>query len=461
MFKWFFGFSDNEKVFSSMILFFYNLLLFMLLPALIPYHAYRSLSRGRRMALAERFGLIPAADLERVRGRKVVLVHAVSVGETIAVLPLLKGMKARYPDKVLVLSNGTETGRSVALKSGVADLCVYFPFDYPFAVAAMLERLGPELVVIMETEIWPNFLAKAKSLGIPVVLANGRISDRSCRRYLRFAWFFRPVLHKFAALCMQSALDASRIQAIGAQAHRVHVAGNLKYEIPLRQTTPEQAALLKQEYRIPPGALLFTGASTHPGEEEAVLDAYRALTDAGCEAFLVLAPRHPERAPAVADLIGRRALPFSQRSSLTGDGPPLAAGEVLLLDTVGELMRIFTVSDLVFMGGSLVPTGGHNPLEPASCGVPVLFGPHMENFREIAALCLAHGAALQVPDAAALAEQTVLLANDPGRRADLGRQGSRIIEENSGACERHLEVMAASLAAAEKPTSAGLRGARG
>ena len=431
-----------------MIKFLYNVLLLLIIPVLIPFHAYRSVSRGRRSALLERFGLIPASDLDLVKGAQTILVHAVSVGETIAVLPLLKGLKARYPEKRLVLSNGTETGRSVALKSGLADLCIYFPFDYPFAVGAVLDRIRPELVVIMETEIWPNFIAKAKSRSIPVVLANGRISDRSFHRYLRFAWFFRPVLANLTALCMQSAEDAERIKAIGAAPETVHVAGNLKYDIALQQMTPEKAAQVKKQYRIPSHALVFTAASTHDGEEDAALDAYRALLQSGGDHFLVLAPRHPERAPAVAELLKKRGIPFLLRSSLAGDATPLHAGHALLLDTVGELLKIFTVSDLVFMGGSLVPTGGHNPLEPASCGVPVLFGPHTENFREITALFLRHGGGVQIPDAGALSRELCFLASDAGRRAAIGRQGMKIIEESSGSTERHLEVMDCCLVAA-------------
>ena len=444
-----------------MVNFFYNLLLLALLPVLIPYHAYRSLRRGRPLALRERFGLIPAAELERISGGRTILVHAVSVGETIAVLPLLKGLKARYPEKRLVLSNGTETGRSVALQSGLADLCIYFPFDYPFAVAAVLETIRPELVVVMETEIWPNFIARARRLRIPVLLANGRISDRSYHRYLRFAWFFRPVLANISTFCMQTALDASRIEAIGAAPEKVRVAGNLKYEIAARQSTPEQKALLKEQYGIPANALVFTAASTHEGEEEQVLAAYRALPAGSAAHFLVLAPRHPERAPAVAELLRKSGISFRLRSSLTGAASPLLPGEALLLDSVGELMRLFAVSDLVFMGGSLVPTGGHNPLEPASCGVPVMFGPHTHNFREITALFLRHGAGVLVPDARGLAEQLRLLAGDAERRRAIGSQGLRIIEENSGAAERHLEAVAACLAGGRPASSDGGGGKRG
>ncbi len=426
----------------------YNLLLWLILPLLVPYHAYRSLSRGRRTAFLERFGSIPPAELESVRGSGTILVHAVSVGETLASMPLLKGIRSRFPEKKLVITNVTETGRSVALKSGAADLCIYFPFDYPFAVRSILKKVRPDLVVIMETEIWPNFIREARALGIPVVLANGRISDRSVSRYLRFSWFFRPVLQRLSALCMQTAVDAERITLIGAHPGAVHVAGNLKYDIPVTRAGSEEVRELKAKYGIPREPFVFTAASTHEGEEALVLEAYLALLQREPSSFLILAPRHPERAPAVAELLKRSGVPFVLRSRLGAGGEEPAAGGVLLLDTVGELAGLYGASDLVFVGGSLVPTGGHNPLEPAARAVPVLFGPHMENFREIAALFLAHRGGIQLPDAGALTGELSRLAGDPAARAEMGRRGAGILEQSAGATKRHIGIMADCLGAA-------------
>jgi 3-deoxy-D-manno-octulosonic-acid transferase len=428
-----------------MIRLFYNLVLLLLLPGIVAFHYYRSKSRGRRTAFRERFGYIPGSDLARIAGARVIWVHAVSVGETIASFPLLKGLRARYPGHLLVLTNVTETGRSVALKSGLADLCLYLPFDYGFAVQAALAKVRPELIVLMETELWPNFIAAAAGRGIPVLLANGRISDRSFGRYLKLRWFFRPILRQLSALCMQTGEDAARITAIGAAPDTVHVTGNLKYDVPLVRATPERVSEIKAKYGIPEGALVFTAASTHEGEDEAALAAYRGLLSGPGAHFMILAPRHPERAPAVAELLDRHGIPFLFRSQLTA-GRALRGGEVLLLDTVGELAGLYAASDLVFVGGSLVPTGGHNPLEPASCGVPVLFGPHMENFREISALFLASGAGAQVADAAGLARAVSELAAAPANRLEMGRRGTLLLQECSGATERHLEIAAALLA---------------
>ncbi|MBJ6725955.1 3-deoxy-D-manno-octulosonic acid transferase [Geomesophilobacter sediminis] len=419
----------------------YNLLLFLLLPFILAYHCYRSVTRGRRSALAERFGFIPADELAVVAGKPVIFVHAVSVGETMAAVPLLKGIRGRFPEHRIVLSNVTETGRSVALKSKLADLCIYFPFDFNFAVAGVLDRVRPDLIVIMETEIWPNFIRAARARNIPVVLANGRISDRSLKRYLKLSWFFGPVLREITALCMQTAADGERIGAIGARPDTVRVTGNLKYDLPVQIPSAEAVAVLKEKYRIPAGAFVFTAASTHEGEEGAAVEAYRALVAAGGEHFMILAPRHPERAAAVAELLRKEGVPFRLRSTLDEVTAALPAGSVLLLDTVGELARLYGASDLVFVGGSLVPTGGHNPLEPAACGVAALFGPHMENFREIATGFLGYGAGLQVPDPAGLAADVVALYRDTTRREQMGRQGARLLEESAGATRRHLDVM--------------------
>jgi len=447
-----------------MIRLLYNLLLTLIFPGVVAYHYYRSKSRGRRSAFAERFGCIPETDLACIRGNRVIWVHAVSVGETIASFPLLKGLRARYPEHRLVLTNVTETGRSVALKSGLADLCLYLPFDYSFAVKAALRQVRPELIVLMETELWPNFIAAATDRGIPVLLANGRISDRSFKSYLRFSWFFRPMLRQLSALCMQTGEDAARITAIGAKAEAVHVSGNLKYDVPLVRATPERVAALKKEYGIPAEAFVFTAASTHDGEDEAVIAAYQGLLTGGGAHFMILAPRHPERAAAVGALLAKRGIPFVLRSQLAGAARPLRAGGALLLDTVGELASLYAASDLVFVGGSLVPTGGHNPLEPASCGVPVLFGPHMENFREIAGLFLSSGAGAQVPDAAGLAAAVGSFAASGSDRFAMGERGARLLQDCSGATERHLAMAAALLAAAGSvpggvdPTAGGSRG---
>jgi 3-deoxy-D-manno-octulosonic-acid transferase len=362
-----------------------------------------------------------------------------------AVRPLLKALKARYPEKKIVLSTVTETGRSIAENLSDVEVCIYFPFDFGFAVRRMLQAVRPSLIVVVETEIWPNFLRYAHLSGIPTVLANGRISDKSFGGYLRFSWAFRPVLENFDALCMQTDVDARRIIDIGASPARVHVAKNLKYDIPALSISEERKREVLATYHIPKGMPVFTAGSTHQGEEAAVLTAYRALVNEGREFLLVLVPRHPERAEEVVKLAEQLAIPCVRRSQLDAQSELFNPGAVLLVDSVGELMDLYAISDLVFVGGSLVAVGGHNLLEPASLAVPVIFGPHMNNFREIATLILRHDGGIQVQDADMLAQTLRQLLDSPGERLRLGENGARILTENRGSTERHMEIISSAV----------------
>jgi len=422
----------------------YNILSLALFVPVLLYHLYRSVSRGRPAALGERFGHIPPAVLAAIADRPVIWLHAVSVGESVAARSLLKALRLRYPGHCIVVSNTTETGRGVASGFPEKDACIYFPFDFLPAVRRVLDAVRPVLVIIMETEIWPNFNREAARRGIPVVLANGRISDRSFGRYLRFAWFFRHALGSCSRLCMQTATDRERIIAIGAPAEKVLATGNLKYDIPCCQVSPAERAALRARYAIPGEMTVIAAASTHPGEEELVLSAFRELLAAHGSLMLVLVPRHPERAPQVAGLLEKAELPFRRRTSLATAtaAPSFAGGEVLLVDTVGELMDIYALSDVAFVGGSLVATGGHNLLEPASLGIPSVFGPHMANFREIAALVLACRAGIQVDDHAGLAAACLGLIGNAAHRREMGANGLAMVRENGGATERHMAVIA-------------------
>ena len=381
-----------------MIYFLYDSILFLLTPFLVGYHLYRSLQRNRPVALAERFGFLNSSDLAKIAGHDTIWVHAVSVGETIAVKSLLKSLKERFPEKKIVLSNVTETGRSVSAKLKDVDLCIYFPFDYGFAVKKAIKAIKPCCIIIVETEIWPNFLRFANRENIPLILVNGRISDRSFTRYLQFRWLFRQFLANFSAFCMQTGEDARRIIAIGAPPSRVNCTGNLKYDGTVPQVSAELCRELKETYHIPHDVAVLTAGSTHQGEEESLVSVFKNLIRENLNLFLVLVPRHPERAANVAELLRREGIPCTLRSGLDKRQSLFRSGEVLLVDTIGELMRFYTISDLVFVGGSMVPVGGHNILEPASLSKPVLFGPHMSNFREITAMILKFGGGVQVAD---------------------------------------------------------------
>jgi 3-deoxy-D-manno-octulosonic-acid transferase len=418
----------------------YNIFSLVLLIPVVLYHLYRSVSRSRPPALAERFGYVPRTEVMKIAGRPVIWLHAVSVGESIAARPLLKALRRRYPDHAILVSNTTETGRETASSFPEKDLCIYFPFDFLPAVRRALDSVRPELVIIMETEIWPNFIHEAASRNIPVILANGRISDRSYSRYLFFNWFFRHSLQLFSMLCMQTETDCERIIAIGAPSERTVKTGNLKYDIPFRQMNQDDKRLLKEQYLIQDGLLVLMAGSTHAGEEQYVIDTYIKLLPVFDGLFLVLVPRHPERAAEVASLLERSGISYRRRTSLTGS-EKFQRGDVLLVDTVGEMMNLYAIADVAFVGGSLMPTGGHNLLEPASLGVASLFGPYMSNFREIAELVLQYGAGIQVDSSEGLADSCRTLISSGELRRVLGLNGLKLMRDNGGATERHLEII--------------------
>ena len=441
----------------SMLYLLYDILLILAIPLLVPFYLLRYLRRGKlRKGMVERLGFLPRGKAAFLAGRDTIWVHAVSVGETMAARPLVKALKSRYPNHLIVLSTVTETGQGIGEGIRDVDLCIYFPVDAGPVVGRMLKIVHPSLIVVVETEIWPNFLRHARLSGIPVILANGRISDRSFAGYRRFSWIFRSVLPDFSALCMQTDEDARRIVAIGAPASRVFVAKNLKYDLPARIPSDGKRSEVRNSYRIPSHLPIITAGSTHQGEEESLLNAYQALRAEGRDIFLVLAPRHPERAGEVAALLEGRGISSVRRSALASGRGDFRGGEVLLVDCVGELMDIYSFSDIVFVGGSLVPVGGHNLLEPASVGVPVLFGPHMNNFREIASKILSSKAGIQISEASQLPTALRALLDDPAARGEMGANGARLLMENRGATERHMEIIAPYLP--EKPPCSGLRG---
>lgn len=420
----------------------YDLILFVAALVLIPYHLLRGLRRGRmRRGIRERLGIYIPQRLSVLAGKKVIWIHAVSVGETRAAVPLVQSLKRLYPDHALVLSNVTETGHRVAEEIKEVDLCLFFPFDFSRVVRSVLRRVNPALVVIVETEIWPNFVRIASRLGIPVVLVNGRISDRSFPRYRLFRPLLKPVLDHFSAFCMQSDLDAQRICDMGARADKVVVTRNIKFDMAVPAPDMALEAEGKEHFHLPADCAVWVAGSTHAGEEEVLIDCYRALVKEGRNLILVLVPRHPERCRAVADMLGAGEVPVVWRSGIDALNRPLHSGEVLLVDTVGEMLKFYALADLVFVGGSLVRVGGHNVLEAALLEKPVLFGPYTHNFKEITRLLLADGAGLRVLEAKDLLEKVRFLLDDPVRCAAMGAKGKELLARHAGATDQTIKVI--------------------
>ena len=424
-----------------MFFFVYNILTFLLLIPVALFNIYRSIKRGWPLAMAERFGIVRKSDLAKIAGRPAIWLHAVSVGEVIAARPLLKALRSGYPNHAIVVSNTTETGKATATGFAEVDLCLYFPFDFLFSVRSILHAVKPRVIIIMETEIWPNFCREAAHRHIPLLLANGRISDRSFKRYLSFSWFFRPTLRCFSSVCMQSEVGSQRIIAIGARPETVRVTGNLKNDIPSHQVSESERGQLRTRYSIPEDCCVVTAGSTREGEDQYLISTFKELSAQIRNLFLVLVPRHPERTAEIAALLETAGVRYQKRTTLTAESS-LQSGGVLLVDTVGEMMNLYALADVAFVGGSMVPIGGHNLLEPASVGVPCIFGTHMANFREIEALVLQYGAGIQIHSPEELTDSCRALITSAELRRILGQNGLKMMRDNGGATERHMESIA-------------------
>ena len=407
------------------------LLTFAYLPAFLVRKVWRG---GYPLALRERLGFVPLAP-----GPARLWVHAVSVGEVMAAVPLVQALRRRWPDVEVVVSTVTATGAHVA-RSRLPDAAAafVFPLDFGSATRRAVRRVRPRGFIALETEIWPNLLRALAAAGVPAILANGRISDRSFRRYHRVRGLFRRVLDHVSLFAMQSDEDARRIIALGARPDRVVVTGNLKMEVPGGEAG---AAELWRRLLHLGAARVWIAGSTHRGEEGPILDALLELRRSGEPLCLILAPRHPERVDEVEALGRARGLGPVRRSRQAPGPTP----DVILLDTVGELAALYAVADVIFVGGSLVPVGGHNVIEPALHAKPVVFGPHMANFRDAAALLLGAGGAVQVPEAGRLAPTLRALLDDPEARRRLGEAAWTAVRAHQGACERTLDALSGVL----------------
>lgn len=381
---------------------------------------------------SERFGFGPR------RPPHGVWVHAVSVGEVQASAPLVTALSRRHPDLALTVTTFTPTGaaRARALFGNIAEVR-YVPYDLPGAVRRFLKRVDPGLAVIFETELWPNLYRECGRRRVPLVLASARISERSLGRYRRLGALFRDALSQASIVAAQGEADAARFRALGADAASTHVTGNLKFDFELPEDLAERGRRLRRHYAR--GRPLWVAGSTHEGEEAAVLEAHGQVRDTHPDALLVIAPRHPGRFAEVSERLAQAGVPFTRRSG--GAQAQDDACAVLLLDSLGELLEFYAASDVAFVGGSLVPVGGHNLLEPAALGVPILTGPHNFNAADVARLLIARGAAEVVHDPQELGARLSALLSDPEERERIGSQGRASVEGSRGALERLLALI--------------------
>jgi 3-deoxy-D-manno-octulosonic-acid transferase len=426
---------------------------------LLPYWLIKGWRQGKYLSnLRERLGLSFAAlGKLPATGTDAIWIHAVSVGELLSSIALAKRLKEAYPNRALVVSTTTITGQSLARERlQFADAVFYFPLDWSFSVRRVLRAVRPALVVVLETEIWPNFLRESRRRNIPVLFVSGRISDRSFARYQRylgrFGFFLRPflrhALENASGFLMQSEKDAERIRALGAPAERVSVSGNLKYDMELPTATP-LSSWLEAEARRQGRSPIVVAGSVVATEEPLALIAFGVVEGEHPNALLVLAPRKPERFEAAAEFIHESRRKFIRRSQLslashgqdttvTKNGTISREVTVILLDSIGELASLYRLADGAFVGGSLVPSGGHNILEPAAFGKIPVFGPSMENFAEIANRFVAADAAIQVESPEDAGVAWIELLRNPERRRKMGENAKQLIDSSRGATDRAL-----------------------
>jgi 3-deoxy-D-manno-octulosonic-acid transferase len=422
----------------------YSLLILVLGVIVSPYLAYQAIRYKKYIgSVGQRMGYLPVSF--NLDGEESIWIHAVSVGETMTVPALIADLRRRYPNLRIFLSTTTMAGQQVARRNVQdVDAVFYLPLDLPFIVRRTLRLVKPRLFVMMETEIWPNLLRQCKRMGVATIMLNGRISSRSYPRYKIARPFFRRVLADVDRFCMQTEESARRVIDIGADPATVVVTGSLKFDSMETPGAPTidgrgQSRVLRY-FRMTSGRPVIVAGSTMREEEQLVLQAFRRIKANSNSPMLVLAPRHPERFAEVAQLARDQAFVTAKRTDLPIDAEPRA--DVVVLDTIGELAQVYQIATAVFVGGSLVDTGGHNILEPAVFGKPIVFGPHMYNFREIAEAFIAHDAAVQVSGVRELEDALVALLTDPVRRARIGAAARALVESNRGAKDKSLAMIA-------------------
>ncbi|HLD16514.1 MAG TPA: lipid IV(A) 3-deoxy-D-manno-octulosonic acid transferase [Coxiellaceae bacterium] len=385
-------------------------------------------NKGYGERIAERFGHFKP-PLE-----KCLWIHAVSLGESIAATPLIKQLLAHYPNLPLVITTTTPTGSAHIQKQFENRVYhSYLPFDLPYFIRRFINKIHPQLMIIMETELWPNLLEELKKQHIPVLLANARLSERSCQGYSKVKPLMQSTLSAFTTVCAQSVLDGDRYIQLGLKPNQLMITGNVKFDMPLPEGIKEKAAALRKTWNSQ-NRLIWIAASTHEGEDEKILKAHHLVQTKFPNALLILVPRHPERFEAVADLCEKNGFSTAKRSRNAVNEQTA----ILIGDTVGEMILFYAMSDVAFVAGSFKPIGGHNLLEPAALGLPVLTGPELHNFKHISELLFQSGGALLVENELELGHKVIELFQNPTERHTIGQKAYLVVQENRGALEKHL-----------------------
>ena len=436
---------------------FYDVLNLLILILYLPRFFYRGLrEKGYFKDLGMRWGKFSGNTQERLKNASgTIWIHAVSVGEVMsikALLPSLKNVFKALPfeglgrplrpvdkDRRFVISTITPTGNMVAKDISMhEDIVIFLPFDLSFIVRRVINMVRPSLFIIAETEVWPNMIAALNAREIPVVLINARLSDSSFQGYRLVRPLLRRTFEKIDLVCVQTERDGERFALLGVSDEKIEQTGNMKFDVSVDSSLQGEAKKLKRHFKLRDDELVIVAGSTHKGEDELIIGAYKDLLGEFPGVKLFIAPRHIQRAPDIAKIAARRGLEAIRYSEME---TPRSPNGVYILDRIGLLMPLYTLACLVLMGGSLLPYGGHNPLEPAILKRPILFGPYMDNFKDIAALFLSQGAAIMVKDEQGLKNSMTRLLQDKGLRDTLGGCAERVVKDNIGATERNIHLI--------------------
>lgn len=419
----------------------YNILLLIYWIGIVPVLLYRMVvKQGFYERIKPSMGFMTPALKKRIADRQVIWVHAASVGEIVAASPIVKGIQREFPQVAVIVSVVTDVGYGMAERIlPDAEGIIFFPMDRPFFVRRALHLFNPLAILLVETELWPNFLRIAKDEQIPIMMVNGRISGRSYKRYMRIQSFVKCMLGSINRFCMQSNIAAEYITDLGAPASRVKVTGNTKYDQTYATVTDSEKEALLAEFGFTGHFPVIVVGSTHKGEEETILEAFNGLREQYPQARLLLAPRQIVRGEEIVTMCESYGLQAVRRSTM--DRPADEATPVVILDTIGELGRLYALGDIIFVGGSFVPVGGHNILEPAAHGKPIMVGPYMLNFTEIYQLLSDRGACRIVHNAEELEAEWMLLSENEQLRTERGTHCLEIVNENQGATRRNVQEL--------------------
>ncbi|OGP20478.1 MAG: hypothetical protein A2038_02800 [Deltaproteobacteria bacterium GWA2_57_13] len=424
-----------------MIYWVYNLLLTVLLLLVMPVLPFFLIFGQRfRQGFGQRFGVYPRAVRGAVAGSRPIWIHAVSVGEVLSATHLARELRREFPERKILLSTFTSAGREIASRAHAADAVVFFPLDHPWIVRRALKLFDPALLIFLETEIWPNFLRLSHRKGIPTLLLSGRLSPRAFRHYVALRVFFSQVVRRFTAVGMQTLDDAERMVRLGVAPEKIRVTGSLKHA-PWNGNgvNPERAAEVLNALGQKEARQVLVAGSTHPGEEEILIEVFLHLKPRFPSLLMILAPRHPHRFSEVEKLLKSKSVRYEKRSQMNGRG--MASADVVFLDTLGELPDFYSVADIAFIGGSLVDAGGHNLMEPARFRKPILFGPYMTNFADITEEIKRGGGGVEVQGKEDLLREITALLSDRARAEKMGDLAYAVVEKDRRVVARTMELV--------------------